>query len=118
MNSTSWCNVDSIDVDVRDINLASLLSTSNEYELCFIIIQCHYILYHISPLVKSSLYQMYENEMLKCAYLFFIIYNSKNDIYLFICQPYTIMTYNLLFVLFAHHEYTQTHTNTHTHTHT
>ncbi len=46
MSSTRWCNVDSIDVDVRDINFASLLSSSNDYELCFIIIQFQHILYH------------------------------------------------------------------------
>ncbi len=45
-NSTSWCNVSSIDVDVRDINFASLLSSSNDYEFCFIIIQFQHILYH------------------------------------------------------------------------
>ncbi len=45
MNSTSWCNVDSIDVDVRDSNLASLLSGSNDYEFCFNIIQFQHFLY-------------------------------------------------------------------------
>ncbi len=46
MNSTSRCNIDSIDVDVRDINLASLLFSSNDYEFCFNIIWFQHIHYH------------------------------------------------------------------------
>ncbi len=54
MNSTSQCNVDFIDVvDVRDINFASLLSSFNDYEFCFIIIQFQHILYR--PLFDFSL---------------------------------------------------------------
>ncbi len=46
MNGNSWWNFGSIDVDVRDINFASLLSSSNDYEFCFIMIQLKHILYH------------------------------------------------------------------------